>query len=838
MVCPAKRLIISIQSRLRVVPLLILMCNAAGWAAPAAPIDFQLQQPDGAVFTAQQGGDEWFNWVAVDKHVVGQAADGTWRYVQLTPTGTKFSSARAGKDPPPLDAVSDVQYAAIQPSRSFGAPKKGPVPPVRAPSGSTEPMLVLLVSFADRSINTSVASWQDLFFGTSGKTVRTYYDEVSKSGFHFVPAAESQGAGNDGIVEVTLGYSHPNTGANMTDANRQVVKDALNAANGYVNFSGFDRNADHGLSNNELHVVTILAGYEHAYGYACGNTPSVWGHRWSLGWTVAAPVLDGVAVSDSAFGGGYTQQGEWHCEHQAVIGLLCHELGHDIGLPDLYDTDAGNGSSQGIGVFSVMAGGSWGKSSSDAYQGMSPVHPDAWSKLAMGFLTPTMAAANGSYTLYQTGGGTHNVVRINTNDLNQYFLIENRQLNGFDTGMYQQFLITGGGAAGGGLAVWHIDTSVTSHYPAANDVNADAMHKGVDLEEANQGAVGASELDTNANGGNRQQLFYLGNQTHFGDATIPSSRLYNGSATNIDLANVSASGAAMSCYVSLSGPGTGPTPTPPPVPTATRTAAVVAPTATLLPGCQLISQGKPATASSAYSADYGPEKAVDGAVGHDLDRWVTSGEQYHWLVVDLGAPYALCEAHVYSDEAYIFPPGDGNLIWNVTSYHLRASNTNTGDPASWLELASYNNACGPPYPDYPGEGGSAHNEHALAGIYRYVALHIDAGDGDCGPMSRIQEFQIYGSVAQASPTPLPSITPVPSLMSTRAPTTMPVLTNTATPLCQGDADHNKFVNGDDFRMVRDHFGTGTCNFGDANGDCFVNGDDFRAVRDNFGRGCP
>ena len=40
-----------------------------------------------------------------------------------------------------------------------------------------------------------------------------------------------------------------------------------------------------------------------------------------------------------------------------TIGVFVHEMGHGFwNLPDLYDTD---GSSEGIGSWSLMAGGSW-----------------------------------------------------------------------------------------------------------------------------------------------------------------------------------------------------------------------------------------------------------------------------------------------------------------------------------------------------------------------------------------------------------------------------------------------------------------------------------------------
>ena len=161
---------------------------------------------------------------------------------------------------------------------------------------------------------------------------------------------------NDGIVSVTLNYAHPNPGSTIDDRNRKITRDALIAANQYVDFSQFDLNCDGVLSPTELHIIIVVAGYERSYtSTPCG--PSVWGHRWGLAGSVPAPTLDGKIVGRS-----YAQFGEWHCStgnppgHEATIGIMAHELGHDLGLLDLYDTD---GSSQGIGQWSIMAGGSW-----------------------------------------------------------------------------------------------------------------------------------------------------------------------------------------------------------------------------------------------------------------------------------------------------------------------------------------------------------------------------------------------------------------------------------------------------------------------------------------------
>lgn len=56
--------------------------------------------------------------------------------------------------------------------------------------------------------------------------------------------------------------------------------------------------------------------------------------------------------------------------------------------------------------------------------------------------------------------------------------------------------------------------------------------------------------------------------------------------------------------------------------------------------------------------------------------------------------------------------------------------------------------------------------------------------------------------------------------------------------CDGDADGNGFVNFDDYRSVRTHFGESNPTEGDANHDGFVNFDDYRSVRQHFGENCP
>jgi len=216
------------------------------------------------------------------------------------------------------------------------------------------PVLVILVEFADQSaVGTTETDWETAFFAATG-SVWDYYDEVSYGALNMTPVVETFGTADNGIIGwLPLGTNHPNTGDSTGDANRQLTRDALIAADPYIDYSAYDSDSNGAIDFTELSIVVIAAGYERSY--SSFYTPNVWGHRWSLFLTVPPPVLDGVKLADQFSGGGYMQYGEMHGTHMATIGIMVHEMGHDLGLPDLYDV---NGGSEGIGKWGVMGSGS------------------------------------------------------------------------------------------------------------------------------------------------------------------------------------------------------------------------------------------------------------------------------------------------------------------------------------------------------------------------------------------------------------------------------------------------------------------------------------------------
>ena len=89
---------------------------------------------------------------------------------------------------------------------------------------------------------------------------------------------------DNGVVGwLKLPSNHPNFGHNYNNRRDRLTVDALKAANRHVDFRSFDKDHDGHLSDSELRVTIIVAGYETSYGGeddVCG--PSVWGHNGAL----------------------------------------------------------------------------------------------------------------------------------------------------------------------------------------------------------------------------------------------------------------------------------------------------------------------------------------------------------------------------------------------------------------------------------------------------------------------------------------------------------------------------------------------------------------------------
>ncbi len=388
----------------------------------------------------------------------------------------------------------------------------------------SRPLLVVRLNYDNIAFTSDATSWAQKIFGTQEGQMNHFYAENSLDQFTFYPVTESEGTPNDGIVTLTLEKEHPDPGSEYTLLHPD-FKSALEAADAYVDFSAYDSDGNGALSSKELIVVFILAGNEEAYGPA--TQPGVFAHQYCTSGSNVAHV-DGVSVTSCDGSGNYAVFGERHGSHDATIGIIAHELGHAaFDLPDLYDTTpSGEPDSAGIGYFGLMSAGMWGHKAFLEYEGSSPVHFCAWSKMENGWIEPeTISDTTALHVeLHESASETYNVYKLPVSE-SEYYLIENRNNSGYDQGLFAAI----NGKFKGGMALWKINQSVLDATWTLNKVNADKDNKGVAIIEASRAALDDSAYER----GHAKNLFYSGNVDHY-------------EADGIRIDNVSSRGSVMS----------------------------------------------------------------------------------------------------------------------------------------------------------------------------------------------------------------------------------------------------------------------------------------------------
>jgi M6 family metalloprotease-like protein len=386
-------------------------------------------------------------------------------------------------------------------------PLTGQVDTVRA--------IVILVDFDDREHSHLVEEFDTLLFSKGflypTGSMRDYYWENSYQtfelmgevvGWYRMPEDNVYYACTDG--EYGFG-TYPHNAAKL-------VEDAVLAADADVDFSLYDGNGD-GLVD-ALFVVHAGPGAEET-----GNSCHIWSHRSA---THDYVPVDGVNVHD------YSMEPETRSGGNLVdMGVFSHEFGHVLGLPDLYDYDY---SSEGVGNWSMMAGGSWNN------DGHTPAQFDAWSKYRLGFVAPNALTSNlmiaeipqaetspVSYRLWTSGAGG-----------SEYYLVENRQRTRFD-----QYL------PGEGLLIWHVDESAGSNSEEWCPGDSAIPHFRVALEQAD-GWYGLEGCYGSASSGDGGDPFPgAWEKRDFDDTTLVGSRDYYGNSTQVAVWGISDSDSAM-----------------------------------------------------------------------------------------------------------------------------------------------------------------------------------------------------------------------------------------------------------------------------------------------------
>jgi len=375
----------------------LLAYSIVSWAVPATPYPIVRHLPDGKTDTVYLRGDENYHF-----------------YTDLR--GHRI-------------AVAGEENEDERTPKAMHAPRKMQMDYSYVPSSGKVRIPVILVNFKDLSFSLANAKEQfdDLFNGSGGSnpnatgSVHNYYIASSDSALDL----EYEVFGPYTLSREMAYYGQNRTSGSYTDHNvhaRELVLEAAYIAEeAGVDFSQFDNNNDGYIDN----VSIVVAGYNEAEG---GAANTIWPHYSSL---------NGSNRYSGKYIGGYLMISEYRSSGgkvQAGIGTYCHEFGHALGLPDLYDTEQSDRYT--VGEWDIMCSGSYNNN------GSTPPSFTAFERFMLGWLVPEQITTAGMRILepiessnkaYLIALKTHNLSPDSPNPT-EFFMIENRQKVGWDAG--------------------------------------------------------------------------------------------------------------------------------------------------------------------------------------------------------------------------------------------------------------------------------------------------------------------------------------------------------------------------------------------------------------------
>ncbi|MDP3773264.1 MAG: M6 family metalloprotease domain-containing protein [Gemmatimonadales bacterium] len=372
-------------------------------------------------------------------------------------------------------------------------------------------------------------------------TVRTYYEEMSNGLLSLQGQVLARVAldSNDTWYEGNCN-ALCSSGASPGRM-AQLMREAILGVDSTVNFGLFDNDGPDGIPNSDDDDGEVdIAGFiQPELGGECvAKAPSsannIWSHRYYYSAWTGQP----YTTNDPRTGGGpiridnYTIQsgvgGSDACTGAQIMGIgtIAHEMGHGLGLDDLYDTNPDDGDdSEGVGHWGLMGSGGFATP-------LSPASMEAFSRAELGWIAVRALTLPGSYQLGPTAvGDTAFLIRPTVANLRgEYFLLENRQAALSDTALIR--------SKGPGLLIWHVDSTKYAQSFFLNEVNSGPIHA-VWLRQADGlNHLRSSTPDVRNRGDAGDPFPGTTNNTVFGAATNPSSNLNTGLPSGIQIDSI------------------------------------------------------------------------------------------------------------------------------------------------------------------------------------------------------------------------------------------------------------------------------------------------------------
>lgn len=323
---------------------------------------------------------------------------------------------------------------------------------------------------------------------------------------------------------------------------------ALDAADEQVDFGEFDNDGPDGIPNSgddDGRVDAVVFQYLEIAA-SCGG-PAIWPHRstiarWTGGSAYATKDLrpDGtpVMVND------YITQSTVGCDGSLQsASVIAHELGHVLGLPDLYDATGGIEPEHRrwvVGCWSLMAAGSWGcgdpRSRSEDF---GPTLMGPWERIRLGWtevVTPSPGIDQRiDLPSVKSSGRTLRIpLAADDRTSREYLLVEYRTRQGFDAAL-----------PAGGVLVYHVDESLP-----LRPCSACERKYMVRLIEADGNEALLKDANEGGNRGEPGDAFGATGPGRLTGGTTPSLRLNSGASSAVSIYRIELAGEVARLHLS------------------------------------------------------------------------------------------------------------------------------------------------------------------------------------------------------------------------------------------------------------------------------------------------
>lgn len=418
--------------------LLMGLMAVAAWGAYLENVPLSFVQPDGSVVECLVTGDEFYHWVHDEEgYVLLRDKGGYLVYAEkvdgkVVPTAYRVG----GPHPATLGLVPGIlpDASVLDEARSA----RGMMPQPDAPKTGTLNNLVVFIRFSDQSEYTDLGSVYDGLFNTSATSMKNYFLEASY-----------------GALTISSTFYPPQPGSTVVSYQDSHPRAYYSPYNASTNPIGYDDGSADPTKRSTYREHTLLV---NAVNFIAASVPAglvidgdsdgrvdntcfiiqgptdawgqlLWPHRWSLySQTVN---INGKRVYDYNF---------QLSQAMASSSVLCHEMFHSLGAPDLYRYSS-CGYPEPVGGWDLMAGNR-----------TPPQHMNAQMKMRYGTWIPSIPkiTAPGTYTLNPITSNTNNAYRIDSpNSTTQHFILQYRQKAGtFETSL-----------PGSGIVVTRVDAS-------------------------------------------------------------------------------------------------------------------------------------------------------------------------------------------------------------------------------------------------------------------------------------------------------------------------------------------------------------------------------------------